>query len=232
MERRRPQVQRSGRRRPALLLALVASLLLAPASAQASRVATDAERDAIARLSGINAACLNIAFSTVDQVFAVYRFTGASGCPQAGNYVVLRASSAGGYEVLLFGSGGERCPIAGVATAVALDLQLCPEPVPETYLPVRGKLRQTPVRLDLPKKGGAITSLDWSGWGSLTATAQGRYRTAGGRRSVSVTVTLSGRVSCPGGQRIYTRLKIKAPRGVKTPFASAGRWAVCSDATS
>ena len=85
------------------------------------------------------------------------------------------------------------------------------------------------MRLDLPKKGGALTSLDWSGWGGATPKAQGRYKAAGGSRSVSVSVTLSARVTCPGGKRIYTKLRIKAPRGVKTPFASAGRWAGCSD---
>lgn len=218
--------------RPALLTALLASLLLTPAAAQASRPATEPERAAIAQLSGFNGACLDIAFSTVDQAFAAYRLSGTAGCPQGTNYVVLRANATGSYDAVLFIGAGERCPIAGLTAAVALDLKLCTEPPPESYLPVSKKLRQTPARLALPKKGGTLTSLDWSGWGNTTTKAQGRYKAAGGSRSVSVTVTLSARVTCPGGQRIYTKLRIKAPRGVKTPFASAGRWASCSDLTA
>ena len=103
--------------RPVLLLALVTAWSLTTAAAQASRPATDPERAALAQLSGFNGACLDIAFSTVDQAFAAYRLSGAAGCPQGDNYVVLRANAAGGYEAVLFVPSGERCPTRGPSDA-------------------------------------------------------------------------------------------------------------------
>lgn len=212
-------------RRAGMLAGLL--LVVAPA-AHASRPAADAERAALAQLSGISGACLDIAFSTVDPTYAAYGFTGAAGCPDRGNMVVVRVAATG-FQVVGFLTGGELCPLDGIATPVALDLKVCKEPPPATYLPDGVTLREQPAKLTLPKKGGALSALDWSSWGGTSAKAKGRYRAAKARKSVSVTVTFSGRVTCTGGKRIYTTLKITAPRGVKAPFAKAGRIATCAD---
>jgi hypothetical protein len=209
-------------------VATAAILLACAPAAHASRPASDAERAAIAQLSGISPACLDIAVSTVDPAFAAYGFTGTPGCPDKGNMVGLQAGGAG-FRVVAFLSGGEQCPLEGIATPVALDLKICREPPPATYLPLAGTLREQPAKVTLAKKG-ALSSLVWSSWGGGTAKAKGRFRAPGARKSSAVSVTLSSRITCSTGKRIYTKIKITPPRGVKVPFSKAGRIATCADA--
>lgn len=215
------------RRRRRLGLVLSGALLLAaPTYAQASRPATQAEHEVITRATGITPACALITFSTVDPSFAVQRLSSAGGCPGGNTYVVMQATAAGAYQASFFGSGRERCPIEGIPTAVAVDLGICAQPPPKVYLTIGKKFSERPSSLRLTKRR-TITKLRWSKWGGTTAQARGSYRKSSKKRSVKVTVSLSGRETCSDGRRIYTRIKISAPRGSGLPFARGGRWAKC-----
>ncbi len=216
--------------RRALPLA-TAVLLAAVLPAHASRAPTDAERQAIANSVGIAPQCLDIAISTVDESFAVERPASGAGCSPGNSFVLMRTTGDGRYQPVLFGFGRERCPLAGVETAVAVDLKVCAAPAPKVYVPVSGKFRERPSRLGLSKKR-TITNLAWSKWGGTTAQARGRHRKRGSRRPVRVTIRLSGRTTCSDGRRIYTRIRITAPRSARLPFARGGRWAKCAPAKS
>ena len=169
------------RRSPRRLAALAALCLAIVPAAGASRPATDGERAALAQLSGINGACLDIAFSTVDPTYAAYGFTGAAGCPNKGNMVAVQGSSTG-FKVVGFLTGGELCPLEGIPTPVALDLKVCKEPPPPTYLPDGKVLREQPTKLTLTKKRGSLSVLQWSSWGGPNAKARGKYRAVGARK--------------------------------------------------
>lgn len=110
-------------------------------------------------------------------------------------------------------------------TDVGVDLKICRDPATQVYLPVAGKLRQTPSSIALPN-GGTVRSIGWSSWGHSSARGQGRYRRGVGGRTQTVTVRLGGRRICAGGRRIFTRLTLSGAGGL--PYRKGVRWATCS----
>ncbi|MEV4419069.1 hypothetical protein AB0L40_03730 [Patulibacter sp. NPDC049589] len=97
------------------------------------------------------------------------------------------------------GSGSSGLPAGAAATTYVIDR--------------RGIRRVVPEALALPRSVRG-TALTWASWGRATTVAAGKVRVprGGGRGTVTRTgtITLSGRRSCSGGRRVYTRATARA----------------------
>jgi len=170
----------------------------------------------MAAAAGIPAQCAVAIVSTVDQRFGAVRANDVVGCPESSGFSAVRRAGSGWEEVGVTSKEvTARCPDEVPARA-GRDLLLCRRAVTSiACLPAspppgaKRALRVQPARC--ATRSFALASLRWRGWGSQNAYARGSLRGAG-----AVRVRAYRPRSCASGDRVYTRLKTRTARGVKT----------------
>jgi len=193
-------------------VAVLGAVAAAPASAE--RAATPAEKAAIAEVIGMAPGCIEARISTADESWAEMWATNEPACPGADGAVILHGNVADGYENVLEGSGFPwgLCPMEDVPTPVAIDLELCRDPLAATFILRGGRYVEQPSVLPLPRVGkyayGELRQARWRGWGRATATATGSLRLIN-RNPLSGSIKVYGRKRCDTGRQIYTRARIK-----------------------
>jgi len=199
----------------AFALVVAAMALIAAEPASASRKATEAERAAAAEAMGVPVECATVEVSEVDEAWASFYGDESEACG-AGDTAVLRADVTGRFQyVTVAPTELDFCPLQGVPTPVAVDLDLCLRTTARTYVweYVRQHLKVKP--RTLPQGAhGAFQRLRWSTWNRSTAKARGVfiYDDAYENWKVPVRIRLYRPRLCETGVWLFTRRKLTAVR--------------------
>jgi hypothetical protein len=118
-----------------LLIALIVTGLLVPASAVAQRAATSTERAAIlasavhqGEISSTQATCQTVTISTVNSSYAVLRWPTrlSKTCSQVASHgVIIEVRKGAAWQLLAAGTSFQ-CPLKTAPGTVAQDLGVCP----------------------------------------------------------------------------------------------------------
>jgi hypothetical protein len=202
---------------------VVVAFVCVVARASAARVATDAERIAIADALAVPEDCASVRVSTVDGSFALLRRRDASGCDEAvgAGFFVFQSGAAGWTQV---SHGTDEFAPCAISEPVGRDLGICKQR--RVYVLCANRRATARHRSFKPRRCNTLgprqpfaaavnlARLRWTGWGAEVATARGvelgfRLREA----DIPVRVRAYGRRLGCRGDWVYTRLRVSSRYG-------------------
>ena len=195
-----------------------AILVAVPSTANAARLATEAEKAAVSAVYETAPECSTVFVSERSNRYARWQFAISEGCqPTADGFGIARRDDAGLWRnVYQASEGSDACPTAPLPTEVGVELQACSRPSRHLYISISNFLNERALFKPRRLPHGAhsfLGRLRWRGWDRSVATASGFLDYSDRTESFRYPIRLrASRVRFCGARRIYDRLTLRFVR--------------------